>query len=138
MRIDTTDRQRMGIFRTKAVDHIRIIIFRDLTQFFLQLRLVTIGVYRVLTESITYDIVFICRAGIRPGYRHTESPRCFRICGCRERHCQRHVGVFPATTCDSSPDSQPSLLEASLCNASAITGSMILQTHSTLINEILF
>ena len=95
MRIDTADRQRMGIFRTKAVDHIRIIIFCDLTQFFFQLRLVTIGVYCVLTESITRDIVFLCRAGVRPGYRHAESPRCFRICRNRERHCQRHAGVFP-------------------------------------------
>ena len=55
MRIDTADRQRMGIFRTKAVDHIRVIIFRDLTQFSLQLRLVTVRMHGILMEAVASD-----------------------------------------------------------------------------------
>ena len=104
MRIGTTDRQRMGIFRTKAVDHIRIIIFRDFTQFFLQLRLVMLRMHGVLMESVASDEISTVSLRSRSGFHHTggvsslhpdrKALRDLFPCGCRERHCQRHAGVF--------------------------------------------
>ena len=111
MRIDTADRQRMGIFCTKAVDHIRIIIFRDLTQFFFQLRLVTVRMHGILMEAVASDEISTaplrsrCSFRSRSGFRDTG--RVFPLHpdyktlwdlfprGNRERHCQRHADVFP-------------------------------------------